>query len=235
MLAAAHGGTHRVGEDAADAGPSRLEVARDAGVGAARARARDEVVDVAVEVVPDLRAGRSIVRLGVGLVLELPEGDGVGNLCQELLGLRGCAEHAIGARRVDDLRTQGAHEGLLLLRELLGDDEDHVVALADGRERDAEPHVARRPLHDRGAGGEKPVLLRLLDHEDARSVLDRAGGVPELELGEEPHVLGRANVVETDERGVADELPHRVIVPSHGDCPFSAVMSIAAAARSDSP
>ena len=73
-----------------------LDVARDAGDGAAGADAGDQHVDRAVGVVPDLRAGGLLVDRGIGGVLELLQQHvalGIGG--RDLLGLGDRAAHAL--------------------------------------------------------------------------------------------------------------------------------------------
>ncbi len=76
----------------------------------------------------------------------------------------------------------------LALAHLVGDDDEHVAALA-GDEGEAEAGVAGGSLDDGGlrvgARVESPVALGGLDHAQADAVLDRAGGVHHLELAEQ--------------------------------------------------
>ena len=62
---------HRIGERDLDVGVALLERHADAGERAAGADRADEAVDLAVGLPPDLRAGRLVVGLAVGDVVEL--------------------------------------------------------------------------------------------------------------------------------------------------------------------
>src|SRR5205823_5603836 len=73
----------RVGADDLDGGVAFLEVAADAGDGAAGADPGDEGVDLAAGLLPDLRAGAAVVRGGVGLVGVLVGLEGAGDLLGE--------------------------------------------------------------------------------------------------------------------------------------------------------
>src|SRR3546814_11793303 len=61
--------------------------------------------------------------------------------------------------------------------------------------------IAAGRFHDRVAGLEQALLLRLLDHVPGDARLDRAGGIHELELGE--------HAVDLEQRSVADAVEDR--------------------------
>src|SRR5262249_39416895 len=67
--------THRVGERDPDVLVARLERDRDAGERAAGADRAGEAVDLAVGLLPDLRAGRRDVTVAIGDVVELVRPD----------------------------------------------------------------------------------------------------------------------------------------------------------------
>ena len=117
---------------------------------AARPDAADEHVDVAVERVPQLRAGRAAVRLGVGGVGELVGQEDVVALGHVARGLHRLVHPA---HRLDDLHARAVHaqQRLALAAHALRQRQHEVVALrgADERERDA--GVARGRLDDRRA------------------------------------------------------------------------------------
>ena len=98
--------------DDLDAGLAGLEHLADAGDGAAGADARDEDVDLAVGVRPDLLGGGRAVDLGVGLVGELAGQDGARALRDDLVGTVDRAAHALGARGQDQLGAEGAQQAL---------------------------------------------------------------------------------------------------------------------------
>ena len=216
MLAATHGRAHRIRKDAHDLGVLLLEVTRHARVRAAGASTCNKVVHIAAQVAPDLGTGGLVVRLRVRGVLELTERDGVGNLAEKFLRLGSRTKHAVLTRGVHNACTQGAHERLLLLGELFGHHKDHVVAASDCRKGNAQPHVAGGTLNDGGSRLEQALLLCRAHHVEARTVLHRPGGVPQLQLGKDVDALGRAHAVELEQRRVSNELLGRVIVVTHG-------------------
>ena len=132
-----------------------LEVAAGAGDGAAGADARDEVGDLAVGVGPDLGPGGLVVagrphRVGVlvGLpravdLLDQPVGDAV--VAVRVVGRhRRRAHHDVGA--------VGAQHVLLVLADLVGADEDALVAALLGDQRQPDAGVAGRRFDDGAAG-----------------------------------------------------------------------------------
>ena len=168
-----------------------LQVRAGAGDRAAGADAGDEVVDPAVERLPDLGPGRAAVRLGIGGVGELVGQPGVG-LAGERLGGGDRLVHP--AERLGDLhlRAVEAQQALALAAHALREREHEVVAAGGAHERERDPGVAAGGLDDRRAARlDDPLGLGGLDHRDADPVLDRSARVEHLELGEQLDALGR--------------------------------------------
>src|SRR6478736_5226558 len=206
------------------AGLALLEHLADARDRAAGADARDEDVDAAVGVRPDLLGGGAAVDLRVGLVGELAGEDRARALRDDLVRAVDGALHALGRRGEDQLGAVRAEQRAALLRHGLRHGEHDVVAAgrADERERDA--RVARGRLHDRAAGPQLARALRRVDDRDADAVLHRAGGVVELELADDRRVDALGQLVDPHQRGVADEL-RRVVVDA---CHVSPSLGVAA-------
>ena len=181
-------GALRIGADNEQVGLSLLEEAGRAGDRPARAHREHERVELAAGLLPDLRARCLVVGLrirGIGVLVGLVR---AGDLLREprrdgVVALRRLGRHR--RRADDDLGPEGAQQGDLLLRDLVGHHEDAAVALQRGGDREADARVAARRLDDRPSGGELPLLLGALDHPEADPVLDAAARVHELELGEE--------------------------------------------------
>ena len=160
----------------------------------ARAHAGDEVRDPAARLLPELGAGRGVVRGRVRLVevlvgLERARdllGQAVGDA---VVGLRRVGRH--GGRSDDDLGAVGAQQVDLLLAHLVRHHGDHAIALESRGDREARARVAGGRLDDRAAGPQLPLALGRLDHRDRRAVLDRAARVQVLDLGDELRGRGR--------------------------------------------
>ena len=120
------------------------------------------------------------------------------------------------AGREDELGAERAQQGAALLRHGLRHRQDDVVAAgrADERERDA--RVAAGGLDDRAAGLELAGRLGGVDDRDADAVLDRVGRVVELELADDGRGGSVGDLVDADQRGVADERRRVVVDACHG-------------------
>ena len=213
------------------AGLLLLEVLADAADRAAGADADHQVIDPAVGLVPDLRAGLLVVGLGVRRVVVLVGLPAVRGLALEPRRHRVVRARILGldvGGADDDLGAEGAQRVDLLLRLLVGGGEDAVVALDHRGDRQAHAGVARGALDDRAAGLEPAVALGVLDHLQRHPVLDRVAGVEGLDLGDDlggDHAPGDAvephhrRVADGVEDGVADFLRTmraRFLPPPHG-------------------
>src|SRR5262249_10783438 len=157
---------HRVDTDEPDVRLLLLQVLAGAADGSPRAHAGDEDVELVPALLPDLRPGGGVVGAGVTGVVVLVGVEAVGRLLGDALG------DLVVAARVFRLDGGGAHHhagavgaegGHLLLRHLVGHDEDALVALDRGHGRQRRPGVAAGRLDD-GAAGLEPGRLRVLDH-----------------------------------------------------------------------
>ena len=169
----------RVGADDQQVGVLLLQVARDPGDRAARADADHHRVHLAAGLLPDLRAGRPVMGVSVALVGVLvglvPAGDLLGEpVGDEVVALGGIR---LDRRRTDhDFGAEGAQQRDLLGRDLVGDDEDHLVALDRRGEREADARVPGGRLDDRPAGPKGPSSSARASIERAiRSLLEPPG------------------------------------------------------------
>lgn len=207
-----------VGEDDADAGDASvaLEVARDAGDGAARAGASDEGVEAPAGLRHDLGARGGLVRLVVGRVLEL-----VGEEAPARVRLGGRVLRGPAAREVDEVRRggDGGHGDALdggaevvqqvrLLEGLVvGHADVRAVPPGPGERGDGDAGAADGALVDgvAAAGDEQAPRLGDLYHAQRHAVLGAVpGAVEELGLGEDRASRGRRQAVDLHERRPAD-------------------------------
>src|SRR5690606_9663461 len=184
--------------------------------GPARADARDEDVDLAVGVLPDLLGRRRAVDRGVRLVRELPREDRARALGGDALGGLDRATHTLRAGGQDELGTVGTQESPALLRHRLGHRQDDLVAARGTHEGERDPGVAARRLDDRPAWGQLAGGLRGVDDRDTDAVLDRARRVVELELRGDRRADALRESVDAHERRAADELGGVVVDAGHG-------------------
>src|SRR5665647_1276054 len=190
--------------DDLDLGVASLEDLADARDGATSANACDEDVDCAVGVLPDLFRGGLAVDLWVGLIRELA-GQNAATLGDDLLGLGDRALHPLGAGGQDELGTERPQQRLALLTHRLRHGEHDVVSTGGAHHRQRDTGVATGRLHDRSARFELAGTLGGVDDRHADPVLHGTSRVLELELGGDRRSGTRAQPVDPDERGVADD------------------------------
>jgi hypothetical protein len=162
-----------------------LEEAPGAADRPAGAHPGDKDADAPAGLPPEFRAGGLVVRLGVGRVPVLAGQDSV----RRLFG-QPARDRIIGARivwldgggRDDDSRAEGAQQANLLIAHLVGHDEDRLVTLECGGDREADAGVAARALDDRTAWPQPALALGRRDHGQPNAILDAAAGVEELDL-----------------------------------------------------
>ncbi len=187
-----------------------LEVAADAGDRPAGPDRDDDRVDVAaVGLLPELRPGRLVVRLGIRRVRVLVGLEAARDLLGEPIGDRVVALRRVRVdrgRRDHDLGAVRAQHRDLLLAHLVRHDEDAAVAAERSRDRETDARVARRRLDDRPARPQASVLLGRLDHREPDAVLHGAAGVQVLELREELAGNVALETLEPHDRRVPDEL-----------------------------
>ena len=201
---------------------ARLQHLADRRDGAAGADAGDEIVDLAVGVVPDLLGRGAAVDLGIGRVLELLRDDGAGDLGLQLLGLGDGALHALRAGREDELGAEEGQHLAALDRHGFRHDEDQAVAARGGHEGEGDAGIARGRLDQGAAGLEGAGRLQRVDHADADAVLDAGDRVEELELGQEIglHAALAADAVEAHDGGVADGVGDGIVDPAAAGRPI---------------
>ncbi len=207
-----------VGADDQQVRLALLQIAGDAGDRAARADGDHDRVELAAGLLPDLGPGRAVVRLRVPGIRVLVGLVRAGDLLGEPVGDEVVALGRVGVdrgRADDDVGAERAQERDLLGRDLVGDDEDHPVALDRGGEREADAGVAGGRLDDRSARLQRSVALGVLDHAERDPVLVRAPGVQVLELREQRRAELAADVLEADDRRRADQVEQRWVLAGH--------------------
>jgi hypothetical protein len=168
---------------------------------------RHHRVEVVRRLLPQLRAGRALVRQRIGRIVELVGEPGARDLARQprriVLVVLGMALADVGAGQVDfgaeRLQVQDFFD-----RHLVGHHQHHAVALDARHQRQADAGVARGRLDHHAARLQAAVRLGRGDHRHADPVLDRSARVLRLELEEQ---LAKAGVDAGDlhQRRVADQ------------------------------
>lgn len=183
-----------------------LQVAGDAGQGAASAGSAGESVDAAMRVVPDFWAGCCVVCLAVGEIVELLGPDGVGQFLCEAAGdflvivVVGVGDGFDGAH----FGAKGAQDGEFFLGLGFGDDDHAFVAACGAQVGQADAGVAGGAFDDGAAGFQAAGALGVEDDGEGGAVFDGAAGVHELGFGQDFAAgLGR-ETGEADQGSMAD-------------------------------
>ncbi len=180
--------------------------------------ARDEAVDPAVGLAPDLGPGALDVGLAVGDVVELVGPDrAVRLLGGELLGEpAGIAHVVVGVlvghgRHQDQLGAAEEKHVLLLLALRLGHHDHRAVAQRVADERKPDAGVAGGALDDRAARAQEAAALGVAHDPQRRPVLDRLAGVEELGLAEDRAAGLLRGPSQQDQRRVADQVDEALL------------------------
>lgn len=156
-----------------DVGVLLFEVGGDACDGACGAHGAYEVGDLPLGVVPDFGAGAVDVGVGVVGVVELVE-DFAFALGLHLEGEFAGVFHALacGAVGEDELGAVDGHGGAPFYREVVGHDEDHVVAADGGYHGEGDAGVAAGGFDEGVAWADVAPGFGLLDHGEGGAVFD---------------------------------------------------------------
>ncbi len=184
----------------------------DAGDRTAGADARDDDVDGAIGIVPDFFGRRNLVNIRIGFVFELLRHDRARRFINQLLGAIDGAAHALFRRRELEFRPQQDQHLAALDRHRFRHDQDQLVALGCGDERQGDAGIARGRFDDRTARLQQPPGFEGFDHRYADAVLDRSHRVEEFELGQH-RCLGAIDLRQTrqtDQGRVAHRIEDRI-------------------------
>src|SRR3712207_3581136 len=198
-----------------------LQASGGADESAAGAEARDEVRDLAVRLLPDLRRRRLVVRPGIGRIRVLVRVE----VLLRLLGVEppGLPDGPVGALAgvgQDEVNPVGAQDLLALLARVLRHAQPHPVAQSGPDPGVGDSRVPARRIENSLLRRQSAAPLAVPDHPQRRTVLDRPARVVPLCLAEDayPGHLGR-DARQLQERRVAYQLryprPRPLVNPSN--------------------
>ena len=198
-----------------------LEVLAGAGDGAAGADACNKNIDLAVGLLPDLRAGGRIVRGRVCRVDELTRDKAVRGLLRKLICLRDRTGHTLCALGQNQLRAVSLEHIAALDGHGLGHGEDDAVAASRRDSRQTDAGVAGGRLDDGSARLECAGSLSLVDHGVCDTVLDRAGRIEVFEFCKDGGVGADllCEFFSRVQRSVADQISKALFNIRHGVIP----------------
>ena len=207
------GRTGRLNRDDVHVRVLRLQIFARARNGAAGADARNENIDGAIRILPDLRAGRGAVDGGVGRIRKLAGQEAAGRLRGDLLRLGNGTLHALRAVRQDELRAISLEQVAALDAHGLRHGQDDAIAARGRHGGKADAGVAARRLDDDSARLQQAALLGIVQHGTGDAVLYTARGVKIFDLGQQVclQAARRGKALQLHERRVADELGNAVI------------------------
>ena len=181
----------------------------------------DEAVDLAAGLLPDFRAGRIVMRLGIVEIVPL-----VGKQHAVRLGLAKLIGQPLGdmlivvrvgvrqRRHLDQFgAAQPQHVFLFLALGFRNHDQGAVAARA-GDDRKTDAGIASGRFHHEAAGLQFAALLGLEDHPFAGAVLHRLARIHELGLAEDGAAGCFGSPRQLDERRIADRFDD-VVVDGH--------------------
>ena len=205
---AQHGRAGRLHSHHLDSGILALEILAHAGDRAAGADAGHKDVNLAVGISPNLRAGSGLVDSGVCGINELAGDKAARNLLRQLVGLGNGALHALGALGQHQLCAVGLHQLAALHTHGLRHDNNDAVAPGGGHRGKADTGVAGGGLDDDRTLLQQPLSLSIVDHGLGNTVLDGAGGIKVLQLGQKGGLKTQLllNMGQLQQRSLADQL-----------------------------
>src|SRR6185437_3853474 len=206
----------RVASNDLDVGIALLEITPHTSDRTTGSRRRYKVRDLAFSLLPQLRTRRRVVRVRIGLIVELIRENRVGRLLRAALRHHHVVVGMVrrnGGRCHDHFRTESLEQAHLFLRHLVGQREDALVAAQCGRDREANTSVAASPLHDRSARLELSLALGALDDREPDTVLDRSARIEELSLAVDGRANPASHTMQPDQRRPSNRLENVVVRP----------------------
>ena len=151
------------------------------------------------------------MRLGVCLVGKLIDVVAAGNALRQPLGhvgvvFRMAMRHV--RTRQTNIRPHRSEMLYLFLGHLVRNDQQHLVAARPPDQRQRQPGVAGRRLHDRAARLQEALALGRLDHLHGDAVLDRPARVLRLQLQQQATSSG-VDPLDLHHRRLADQIKRR--------------------------
>ena len=160
-----------------------LEIAPRARDGTPGTGADEKMGDAPAGLLPELRPRRPVMRVRVGLVVELVSQHRPRGLVGDGLGLHQVVIRMFGryrGRSDDDISAERAEKSHLLLTHLVRHREHAVIALTGRCHCERQPGVAARGFNDGAARLQIAPQLRVLDHGLPDAILHGAARVHEL-------------------------------------------------------
>ena len=203
-------------------GVLRFKELASAGQRPASANARDEDINLAVGVFPDLGTGGCLVCGGVGGVGELTGNERVLDFGMQLIGFLDGAAHALRSVGQNQLGSVCLHELAALDGHGLGHHDDDAHAAGGGKRGQADAGVSGRGLDQDGVFVDLACCLRAVKESFRDAVLDGACGIHHLYLAEDGCVQAVVllEVRKFKQRGVSDKLVN-AFADGHGFAPSS--------------
>ena len=218
LSAGKHGTVGRLDGDRFERWLLRLDVLADASDGSAGADSGNQNVNAPVSVVPNLGAGGFEMNLGIRRIVELLQHVAVGIAGENFFRLENRARHATRAGREHDLRAEGEQQHATLQAHGVGHDQNQLVALHRGDERQSDSGVAAgRFDQHRFAGMNFAGALRFVNHAHADAVFHAGQRILALQLRHDFRDAALGDFVQPHQRRVADQL-RNVFRDLHGGC-----------------
>ncbi len=185
----------------------------DACQSAARAHARDEIIDFAIRVFKNFRTRAFQMRLGIRGIFELPGNESVRIALQKFLGFFDCAFHSLRAVREDDFRAIRLDELPPFHAHRFGHNDNHFVAASRSHRSKSDSCVAARRFDYRRARLESAGFFRVVNHRLCDSVFHASRDVEQFEFRQDARGKSEFffDVSQFKKRRAPDELIRRSV------------------------
>ena len=186
-----------------------LDEAGDTRNRAARPDARNDRVDCAIRIIPDLMGRRIAMHFGVGGISELLRHVGVLDRLREFRCQLDRSTHSLRAVGQHDLGAKGAHRSATFRTHRVGHDDHTGITLDRRDQRKCDAGIPARRLDDRGFSRDKiTCLLGGFDHRQTDSILDTVSRIGRLHFCENRRVAIPNNTIESNKRSSAHQIRH---------------------------
>ena len=184
-----------------------LDVAPHTAQRASGTNSAHDVINVAIHLFPDFRAGGAVMRFNIHRIVVLVRVKCAGNFLGQPPGNAVVAFRGIGGnvrRGHNHFRAKCPHQVNLFVTHFIGNGDDAAVPLYGGNHRQRSAGVPGRIFHDGPAGLQQPFAFRIFNNEFRHAVFYASAGIEKFQFGKEPPRSVTSNFMKLHHGGVAN-------------------------------